>query len=305
MSSYWTDYWKQGHLTSFGEDIEDNYEGALFDCWHAYFEPIKGSNAVVIDIGTGNGALIDIAVNKVGCSNALFYGIDSAKLYVNSKVNKQNVTFYPETPAEALPFSDNSIDYVVSQFGIEYSDLDKSIVECARILKNGGKIHWVIHDMESSIVKPNSSIYTILVALQENNGPIKMLHQLIDVLEKYGQYSKEAERCRAAFNSALQQCVEKSEEGLFGTGFPRFLKEVMKKDKNFSEKKEMLLVFEREMHGQFNRLQNLLQSALSNDDKDKLVSTLFDNGFTNINSDVVIQEGKAIGYLLTGEWRPS
>ncbi|WP_414830211.1 class I SAM-dependent methyltransferase [Alteromonas sp. H39] len=299
MSNYWTDYWLQGHLTSFGDDIKSNYTGTLFSKWQDFFESFKDEALVVVDIGTGNGALIDIAVNEVECQEPTFIGVDYANLKIGANLTQSNVSFLPNTPAEKLPFDDNSVDVVVSQFGIEYSDLTKSIPEVERVLKEHGRVQWVMHDRNSSIVKPNSQIFDAIIALQEDNGPLNILRQLINALAKFGPQSVQAENCRNALNSSIQQVASSNQQGLYGTNFPSFLKAVMNPSVKFKDKKQMLKLFEKEMKGQFERLQDLLEASLNSADKTKLIEALEQAGFDNINGEAINQDGSLAGYLLT------
>ncbi len=46
---------------------------------------------------------------------------------------------------EDLPFPDGAFDLIVSQYGIEYSALDRSVPEMLRILAAGGRIALLLH----------------------------------------------------------------------------------------------------------------------------------------------------------------
>lgn len=304
-NNYWTDYWQQGHLTSFGEDLTGNYTGTLLFEWEKFFSSIKSEPVKVVDIGTGNGALIDIAVNTADCKTPHFFGVDFAKLKVKSELEADNITFCPQTSAEKLPFEEGSVNIVVSQFGIEYSDLSQSVSETARVLAKGGEIRWIMHARESSIVKPNSAIFDAIIALQQDRGPIYVLRQLINALAKFGPQSVQAEQCRNELNSAIQYCVEHNQQGLHGTGFPAFLKAVMNPSVKFKDKKQMLKVFEGEMKGQFERLKDLIDASLTEADLASLLQLLSANGFNHISSELFVQDGKSVGYLVTGVKRGS
>ena len=305
MSNYWTDYWQQGHLTSFGEDLTRNYTGDVLSGWVQFFAQVKNESVNVVDIGTGNGALIDIAVNTADCKTPHFFGVDFAKLKISSELDADNITFCPQTSAEKLPFDDDSVHIVVSQFGIEYSDLSESVPEVARVLDEGGKIRWLMHARESSIVKPNSAIFDAIIAMQQDRGLLFVLRQLINALAKFGPQSAQAEQCRNELNGAIQQCVQHNAQGLHGTGFPAFLKAVMNPSVQFRDKKHMLKVFETEMKGQFERLRDLIDASLSESELASLLELLSANGFENVSSSLFMQDTKSVGYLITGVKRGS
>ena len=70
------------------------------------------------------------------------------KLNVNNTLKAQ---LKPKTDAEQLPFESGGLDLTVSVFGIEYSDLKKSLPEAIRVLKPGGAFHALMHADESVI----------------------------------------------------------------------------------------------------------------------------------------------------------
>ncbi|MEP1552372.1 class I SAM-dependent methyltransferase, partial [Paraglaciecola sp.] len=142
MSDYWSQYWKQGHLTSFGEEIKGNYQGLLADTWKTYFKS-TGDTASILDIGTGNGALLALARDVY--KNSCLVGIDSATLSITQELAVDSkITFYSNIKAESLPFDDAKFDVGVSQFGIEYSNLFLAIPELSRVLKSGAKFQFVL-----------------------------------------------------------------------------------------------------------------------------------------------------------------
>ena len=299
MSSYWSEYWRQGHLTSFGEDIKDNYKGCLAALWTTFFKPFQSADMRIVDVGTGNGALIDLAINNAGCQSPHFYGIDSASLVVPSNLKKDNITFYSQTPVEALPFVDNTVDIVVSQFGVEYSDITIAVNEILRVLKPAGKIKFVIHHNESSIVNPNRRTLQAATRLTSRDGPMIALRQLINAMAKFGVKTPQAEKARGALNEALHHFASSNQEGIYGTGFPVFLKAVMKPTVSFKERKSMLTMFEKELQGQVERLNDLVNAAMSETEIESLKTHLTAKGFCDIAlSELIESDGKLIGWNL-------
>lgn len=298
MVNYWTEYWRQGCLTSFGEDIKGNYEGTLTQGWHAFFSSLTGDNIKLVDVGTGNGALIDTAVYQSGRNDISYIGVDYAALNVGPNLKKTNIVFYEKTDAAALPFDDASINVLVSQFGIEYSDLARAIPECIRVLKPEGILRFVMHSENSSIVKPNLQILSALTLLKGDSGPLFYLRQLINALAKYGMQSAQAESARNALNSSLDISVKQNKAGLYGTRFPEFLSAVMKPSLSFKDRKSMLKAFESEMKGQVVRLNDLVSAARSDNDIAQLNDELTALGMESVASEDIYQDGKLIGTLV-------
>ena len=76
MENYWSEYWSQGYLTSFGQDIKKNYTGKLKQSWIGFASELS-PQCKILDIGTGNGALIQL-IHDSSKDQLSFIGIDKA-----------------------------------------------------------------------------------------------------------------------------------------------------------------------------------------------------------------------------------
>jgi arsenite methyltransferase len=101
-------------------------------------------NISAIDIGFGTGfPLTEIAMRLGGSSTV--YGIDpwtDAIVRAKKKIDYYRITNIKifEGIAESIPLTDNSIDLIVSNNGINnVSDIDQVFKECSRIIKPGGQ----------------------------------------------------------------------------------------------------------------------------------------------------------------------
>jgi ubiquinone/menaquinone biosynthesis C-methylase UbiE len=152
----WSPFWKLPTITSFGNLFPNNYDEEFLAFWRAQLK--DGCNQVV-DLACGNGALTWICDELLndGELQTPVTGVDFSAIRPFKALKKNSehfpaVRFIGNTLIESLPFEDNSIDLIVSQYGVEYSDLEKTIPELGRVLSPKGKIAFIMHDKESVIL---------------------------------------------------------------------------------------------------------------------------------------------------------
>jgi len=251
MSDHWTNYWQQGHLTSFGGGFKTNYEGELKNFWQRFADNIA-EHSSVLDIGTGNGALIELIqknhdFNCVGVDKALIH-----KDYINSVKGE----LLSGVSAEILPFESSRFDYVISQFAIEYTNIDKSLEEVIRVLKNKRNFVFICHHPESVIIKSNQEILNI-----SNEIKSKLLTSL-NVLAR-ALVEEDHDLINSSFEFIDTFTFERcgNIHGLKGTNllsFVDFLKKNQGKKIRFVE---AFKLFQKELELLILRLQELTQAA--------------------------------------------
>lgn len=217
-TAIWNDYWHFDRLASFENLGEANYSQDIEAGWASFFESLP-LDASILDLCTGNGAIAVIAAEAAqrGAKNFQIAGVDAADvnpyLYVRRHRDKlASIDFFPATPVERLPWPDGSFDAVVSQFGIEYSDLTRSIAELARVLAPGGKARLSLHAAEGDVVRQSRRVVEeIDFILYEIDlaGRAKRYLRAMGAVEQNADRSSNAERetreSRTAFQEALQE----------------------------------------------------------------------------------------------------
>lgn len=248
MSEHWSEYWGQGHITSFGDAFKVNYQGEIKALWQNFSRTLD-KYSKVLDIGTGNGAVIELiqAVSQHEC-----VGIDLAR--INDEVTK-NIKghFISHVSAEKMPFKNAEFDTVISQFALEYSDVDLSLNEIYRVLKSKGKIHLVCHHESSIIVKPNRKILESGLAVKEN--VLTDLKALVNELinnKSSNLYKEKIEQFISSFQSLEKVSLE-------ATNFPAFY-QFITENKNVDFEQAYKL-FESELELLLLRLNELKQAA--------------------------------------------
>lgn len=296
MSDYWSDYWKVGHLSSFAQSSKDNYSGEIASFWEEFLRDYNHSHCNIVDIGCGNGALTDLALNKFKYTRPNFIGVDAAKLSIPKHLLQERVRFYQNTRAETLPLESHTIDIAISQFGFEYTDMGKVLEELSRTLKLGGKVCFVIHHKDSIIVKPNVLIRQAVDEVMVKNGPFDLLSMLVNSIHKTGKNNPVAEKYRHSLNTQIQQLSHSNKFGLYGTGFPDLLKNTMSSSSiDFKSRKNKLKNFRCEMKTLAKRLDNLLSVALDSDRIAGLLMSMSELGFTNVSQTPLRQGNELLG----------
>ncbi len=296
MENYWSTYWKQGKLHSFADAPGENYDGDLAERWLKFFNTYSGTNATLVDIGCGNGALFGLALTQPKMDDVAFIGVDTASLTIPESLNHTNLTFLQNTPAENTGIDASSVDAVISQFGMEYSDTDQAFSESARILKKGGKLQIIVHDTASMIIKRNARTLGVINALNQRDSALDALRQLLNAINKYGKNTPVAEKARHALNHAMDLLVKQfGQQAVIDTNFQLVLKATLNPATKYADKKAALKKFEHELNGQQVRLSELVNAAFSSDKKQHAQQTLDKLGFKEVAFEAVNEEKRLIG----------
>jgi arsenite methyltransferase len=140
----------------------------------------KGIHAIDIGFGTGF-PLTELAMRLDNGSKV--YGIDPWAAGVDRAEKKIN--FYGiknieiiRGVAEEIPLSDDSIDLIVSNNGLNnVSDLNKSLSECSRIIKTGGQFIQTMN-LNDTMIEFYSTMEKVLTDLKLENCLDSMINQI-------------------------------------------------------------------------------------------------------------------------------
>ncbi len=266
MSEHWSEYWSHGHMTSFSEEFKNNYEGELLNIWKPFIQQIKNGEKM-LDICTGNGALLLIADEQINNTFSVkLVGVDFAD--VLPVLERKRIQILPNINIHKLPFANQSIDYVTSQFGIEYSDIKTSLKEVSRVLKPGAKLQFVMHHKDSLIIKLNKTILSCYQAINSDDGVLNILSSMIAELEiaSVGRENitgnQKTETLRQQLNENNQKLLNIDKEALYQTQFPSLVQQVFDPKNNFSKKRELIEKYQIEIKSACTRLCELCSAAL-------------------------------------------
>jgi SAM-dependent methyltransferase len=150
----WDRFWSYDRLSSFGTGRgAGNYGEPIAAGWREFFASLP-EGAHVLDIASGNGAIAMMAVEAgdgLQVTGTDLARVEPAAFVSRGKDKLERIRFLANTPAEALPLDDGSFDAVTSQYGVEYSDMARSVPEAVRVLAPGGRLRFACHAAEGSV----------------------------------------------------------------------------------------------------------------------------------------------------------
>lgn len=155
----WDKYWHSDRIASCMDGAErSNYDERVAAGWRAFFEALP-ERGRILDICTGNGAIAVIAAETGAALGKDFSvtgvdlaDIDPLKFVPRYGDTARAIRFMGKVDCAQLPFDDGGFDAVVSQYGIEYSDLDRSLPEAVRVLAPAGRLRLAMHAAEGAVV---------------------------------------------------------------------------------------------------------------------------------------------------------
>ena len=114
-------------------------------------------NNKILDVASGTGDIAKICSHNTNgsCEITCVEPNENMLLEGKKKLKNFNNLDWELSPAENLPFKDNSFDYYIISFGIRnVTDLNKSLNEAYRVLKNGGRFFCLeFSKVENEILK--------------------------------------------------------------------------------------------------------------------------------------------------------
>ena len=156
--------------------------------WQGWLADLPDGSRI-LDVATGNGIVLAHAAGAARARGLRFEltGVDLADIdpprYLrNLDPALRAAVFRGGVAAEALPFTDGSFDVVVSQYGIEYADLERALAEIARVLVPGGALVWLAHAADSEIARQHRAQAAELDFLLAAGGPVEAMRGIVAML---------------------------------------------------------------------------------------------------------------------------
>lgn len=184
---HWTNYWQSGVQTSLPQDFKNNYDGIIFEFWKTVIDRTR-KHASVLDVCTGNGAVALIMAKLAAKSEKklTITAIDISEINTrfikqnNSKIYTDMIQFKSHCPVESLHTRiQKKQDLIVSQYGLEYSRLEKSAPAIKTVLKNEGELVFIAHS-------PNSAVFNFM----RNEEAIYNWLEQVEIWQTFQRFAK-------------------------------------------------------------------------------------------------------------------
>lgn len=208
----WRHYWRENRLAACVPDNPDS-AAAIETHWTGLFSELPTGKRV-LDVATGNGVLLVWAAKAARAAGRTLTltgidlaDIDPARFVPEHQRDLAVARFVGNTAAESLPFADGSFDVVVSQYGLEYADLELALSEAARVLASGGQLHWLAHDADSIVVSQGRARLADIDLLLASEGPFAAMSAYTEARVRGRKVSRATRILAEALRSAEAHCA--------------------------------------------------------------------------------------------------
>ncbi len=292
--THWERFHQGGTLATCPTSPVGGYDEELEAVWVDFFTPLP-NDASILDVATGNGAVLAIAseTNRRLKKRWQLHGSDLARINPVSHVRDgknlfAGCTFHPEVATEALPFSDSSLDAVCGQYALEYSDQAKALLEISRVLKSAAQARFVLHNTQSLLVlNAHASLTEAELVLDESR-----LYQRLTRLVKMGDQSAAIDHPATTQLRETLRSLRNAHSEAQKAGQGRVLEVSLDAVRKLLEMRltsspavvtEQIQRVEQDLRYSVRRLRDLLAHALSEDDMNQLMVEAGEAGLKTVS----------------------
>ena len=140
---------------------------AITEFWEDCFRALKGlkERPAILDIGCGNGALAECALNLFGDAPLEITCVDISEAAISAIQARFPAVHGLVCDAGSIPLESGRFDIVTSQFGVEYAG-PEAVEEAMRLVAPGGSLVLLMHFLAGSIYQDSSASLDAISRLQ-------------------------------------------------------------------------------------------------------------------------------------------
>lgn len=176
-ASSWDRYWRgTGSADAFSAGGVSHPAVSAF--WEHFFRDMSGRFVAprVLDIATGNGAIVEAALNGLAADLPAVSAVDVARAAVDNVTRRFPAVTGIVADAASLPLGDGDFDVVTSQFGVEYAGGD-AIYEAARLVRAGGVLAVLMH-VEDGVVHEECAASLAAISRLQEAGFVSLAREM-------------------------------------------------------------------------------------------------------------------------------
>ena len=289
VASNWDTYW---HGTG---DVGAYSSGgithpAILAFWDEYFGGVKSKYNIpkIIDIASGNGAVVERALAILGDQQSDFTCLDVSEAAIGNIRDRFPQVNGIVSDACDIPLDSGNFDVATSQFGVEYAGLE-AISESARLLASGGQIALLLHIKAGSI---HSECVQSLDAITKIKNA-RFIPHAIDMFDAGFKAVRGADR--AAYESAakklapaigvLEESMRQYGQHVAGDTINRLYNEVGQIHQRIQhyepdEVLDWLKIMDSELDAYAGRMSSMSEAAIDKETFEQVCTELRNKGYT-------------------------
>lgn len=207
----WDQYWRDGRLASCGGEGGAAYQAAITEGWREFFRTLPDGSRI-LDVCTGNGAVARVA-EETARERGIRFEIEAFDGAVIARSGSGSmIHFRSRVRAESLPYPDASFDVVVGQYGLEYTDLERSLPELARVSAPGCRVRFMTHAREGVVVE--HARHQLEDARQVLDGPLFPAARVVVDACADGASEDDLRTVTRSYNDAVRRMEEASRDSV-------------------------------------------------------------------------------------------
>lgn len=199
VSESWDTYW---HGTLYGAAYTSGgiSHPAIQSFWDEFFRAVTADYDApkIIDIASGNGAVVECAISAFGGQLPNFTCLDVSASAIDILEQRFPAVHTVVADARQIPLDSAGYDIATSQFGLEYAGLE-AMDEVARLIAPGGQLALLLHNRAGGIYRECAGSLGAIERMQE----AKFIPYSIAMFEKGFAACRGADR--AEYEAAAKQ----------------------------------------------------------------------------------------------------
>ncbi len=294
----WDSYWVEDVMDCLPGDENIVLKEKLDVLWNQAIRSSisKSKEFAIVDLATGGGYLASLIDSIVHNHKVKLYATDASYKVKPIKTVKSQYKLLKGVYNDVLPFTNNSIDLIVSNFGFEYSNLISTIQESSRVLKAKAKMILNLH-YKDSLLSEKALIISKAISAWQNSQELTELEQNTFLCKK-----NHLDTLKNDFKKYFDILKIIDQENKFGVSESGLIEPLLycMKEKIYGTENadELFLRFKSTYELYKQRLLSQVESAFSNKDLMKIKNLFREEGMSIISIDFIKHENKILSVYI-------